>query len=273
MVVYHVIILFCFDILLILSIVWLLIEAQLLTVKKVQFKSEKIKNEIKVVFISDIHYGSYYYKDRLKNLVRKINNLDADIVIIGGDYLSYEKKQGINEEVFNRLFSELKKIKSNHGVITVLGNHDYYLNEKMPMLIDYIEKNKIILLKNTFHQININDNIIILNGVDDLKEGRVDLSKLHSNQDYLNILVSHNPDFYEKYDIPFDIGLSGHTHGGQVTFFGIYSPLTGSGYGQKYVKSINKIRKSIIITTKGIGCSMLPLRFFAVPEIIELIIK
>ncbi len=270
---HQVIILFWLNISLVVFIAWLLIEAQLIRVKKIEFTSEKVNKEIKVVFISDIHYGDYYYKGRLKNIVKKINNLTPDIVIIGGDYLSYEKNREIKEEVLSRLFSELKKIKSKHGVITVLGNHDYYLNKKMPLLFDHIKNNKIILLKNTARQMNINDNTIILQGTDDLKEGCIDISKLHSNQAYLNILISHNPDFFEKYPVYFDIALSGHTHGGQITILGMYSPLTGSEYGQKYVRNINKNSKSIIITTKGLGCSMLPFRFFAVPEIIELIIK
>lgn len=41
---------------------------------------------IRVAFVSDIHYGEYLSKERVKELVRRVNALQADILILGGDY-------------------------------------------------------------------------------------------------------------------------------------------------------------------------------------------
>lgn len=258
-----------FIVLISFGLLWILIEPQLFIVKKINIKSKKINKSLKIVFISDIHYGTYYLGSRLKRIVSKINNLNPDLILIGGDYIENTKKSKFNKELLDRLFLELSKLKAKNGVITALGNHDYYLRENMTLMLENMKKNKIILLKNKTLQLNFENEKIFIHGIDDLFEGTIDINSLKINKDYFNIVLSHNPEFHEKYNIYFDLGLSGHTHGGQINLFGLYAPHTGLKYGQKYVKRINIKENSIIVTTKGLGCSILPIRFFAVPEIIE----
>lgn len=248
--------------------VWALIEAQLFRVNKITIKSKKIRGKIKVVFISDLHYSNYYYKSRLERIVKKINRLDADLILLGGDYLDFEKKSKFNKDIIKELFRELTLLKAKQGVFTILGNHDYYLEKHLSYMLGKIRANNITLIKNSTIKVNIENNIILLHGVDDLQEGEIDISKLLVDEEAFNILLSHNPDFFEEYKVSFDIGLSGHLHGGQVNFFGLYAPQTESNYGQKYIKEINKQGEATIITTKGLGCSSLPKRFFAMPEIV-----
>ncbi len=59
--------------------------------------------------------------------------------------------------------------------------------------------------------------------------------------------------------------LSGHTHGGQITFFGlkIYTP-GGSG---NYLKGWYQLDTIKMYVSKGIGTTVLPLRFFARAEV------
>jgi predicted MPP superfamily phosphohydrolase len=75
------------------------------------------------------------------------------------------------------------------------------------------------------------------------------------------VLVSHNPDFAEKTDLSyFDLMLSGHTHGGQITFFG-YAPVLPSEYGQKY-RTGTVLRNSVpVIISNGAGFGGNVLRF------------
>jgi len=263
-------ILFYVLVLIIIGLVWILVEPQLYKVKQISLDSEKINKKIKVVFISDLHYGNYYYKLRLKKIVESVNKLEADFIIIGGDYIDNSKRSKFNKNLLDTLFKELHFLKAEMGVITVLGNHDYYLEKNMNSLIEFFKDNNITLLKNDTLELNLGDNKVLIHGVEDLLRGVINVDRLKIDMNYLNILVSHNPDFYEEFKLDFDIGLSGHTHGGQVNLFGLYAPITESKYGQKYVKCLNKKGNSTIITTKGLGCSMFPIRFFAVPEIIEL---
>lgn len=257
----------------ILCLAWSLVEPQLFRVKRIVLKNKKIRKAVKIVFISDIHYGDYYRAARLRELVSRINSLKPDVVIIGGDYLENDNKCKFKRDVFEGLFFELSKLKSKYGKYTVLGNHEYFLKDKLPLLYKRLEETGIEVIRNESRELGVGKDTVHIHGVDDIQEGIVDTGNLRISREGLNIMVSHNPDFYEEYDIEFDIGLSGHTHGGQVTAFGIYAPVTESKYGQRYVRRINKKKKSVIITTKGLGCSMLPLRFCAFPEIVELIIK
>jgi hypothetical protein len=59
---------------------------------------------------------------------------------------------------------------------------------------------------------------------------------------------------------------SGHTHGGQVTFFGLWAPYLPSDYGQKYLKGIVETNGITVLISNGIGTSALPIRFFARPQ-------
>lgn len=255
-----------------ISLVWSILEAQVIRINTIRFKSKKVNNKIKIVFLSDLHYGDYYFRYRLKNIVNKVNNLNPDIVILGGDYLFVERNTKFNKTTLDIFFHEIGKIKSKHGMVAVLGNHEYYLRENLKLLLEAMANERINLLKNKTYSLDIENTRILLHGVDDLTTGQVQISDSQINEKYLNIIISHNPDFFEEYDINFDIGLSGHTHGGQINFFGLYAPITESNYGQKFIKTINTKGNSTIITSKGLGCSQIPLRFFATPEIIELII-
>lgn len=255
-----------------IGLVWSLFEAQVIRINTIRFKSKKANNKIKIVFLSDLHYGDYYFRYRLKNIVNKVNNLNPDIVILGGDYLFVERNTKFNKTILDRFFHEIGKIKSKHGIVAVLGNHEYYLRENLKLLLEAMANERINLLKNKTYSLDIENTRILLHGVDDLRTGQVQIGDSQVNEKYLNIIISHNPDFFEEYNINFDIGLSGHTHGGQINFFGLYAPITESNYGQKFIKTINTKKNSTIITSKGLGCSRIPLRFFATPEIIELII-
>jgi len=70
-----------------------------------------------------------------------------------------------------------------------------------------------------------------------------------------------------------DIVLSGHTHGGQVTLFGLWVPYMPSDYGQKYSGGFAKTAYTAVYVTRGIGMTFLPIRFFARPEITVLTLK
>lgn len=250
-------------------IIWPFIEAQVFRVKTIKLKNIKVKGKLKIAFISDIHYDDFYYNLRMKRIVNKINDMRADIIIIGGDYFNIKEGDKLNQAFINKLFSDLSNLKSKCGIISVLGNHDYFLSDDMPLFIEKMRESKITLLKNATYAFNINGEKVLIHGVDDLHVGKIDEKKLCIKDDFLNIVVSHNPDFYEKTNIKYDIAFAGHTHGGQVTLFGIYAPITESKYGQKYAKTMNYKDDSVIITTKGTGCTWLPIRFFAIPEVIE----
>jgi len=255
-------------------ILWSLIEAQVYRVRKIKFKNNKIPNsfnKFKIIFISDIHYGRFFRSKRLINIVNRINKLEADIIIIGGDYLDISVKSKKNMyKYLDKEFKILKKLEAKLDIFTVLGNHDYFNGREY--LLNEINSCSFKVLKNVKELINIGEDSIELIGVDDLLEGKPDINVFKENSDDFTIAISHNPDFFSEHKnvINYDLGLAGHTHGGQVTFFGAYAPYTSSKYGQKYLKKIVHEEGRDILLTNGIGNGMFPIRFFAIPDFVEI---
>jgi uncharacterized protein len=255
-------------------IVWILVEAQVYRVRNVKIKNKKIPNTFngfKIAFISDIHYGRFFRARRLINIVNRVNKIEADLIIIGGDYLdiSVKSKKDVSKYL-DKEFQILRNLKARLGIFTVLGNHDYFSGKDS--LLKDINSSSFKLLKNTKELINTDTSSIDLVGLDDFLEGKPDVSMLKENSNNFTIAISHNPDFFSHYknQINYDLGISGHTHGGQVTFFGLYAPYTSSRYGQKYIKKLVHEENGVIVLTNGIGNGMLPIRFFAIPEIVEI---
>ena len=88
------------------------------------------------------------------------------------------------------------------------------------------------------------------------------------------ILLTHTPDYAE--DVPVtnsDLILAGHTHGGQVTLFGLYAPIVPSHYGQRFLSGLKYNSKNIpMIVTNGIGTSQKAIRMFAPAEVVMIVL-
>lgn len=216
----------------------------------------------KIVFISDIHHGRYLSIERVKRLVNRINLLSSDIIILGGDYVSN------NPKYIRAVFAELGNLRAKIGVYGVLGNHDDYKNDNQTR--EAMRDAGIHILDNAGEWLGSGGERIRIGGVGDLwtEEQNLNPTLNETEPDDFVILVSHNPDYAES--LPpnkIDLMFSGHTHGGQITFFGLYAPITMSDYGQKYLGGSIKKGETEIIITHGVGTSLLPMRFFARPGI------
>jgi predicted MPP superfamily phosphohydrolase len=90
----------------------------------------------------------------------------------------------------------------------------------------------------------------------------------------LVLLASHQPDFAEELQPgTVDLVLSGHTHGGQLTFFGLWAPRVNSDYGQKYRTGQVVTGVTTVIVSNGVGSIFPPFRFFARPQIVVITLK
>jgi predicted MPP superfamily phosphohydrolase len=93
------------------------------------------------------------------------------------------------------------------------------------------------------------------------------------------IVLEHSPDFLYLIQTTMlnqnDLKLvvNGHTHGGQVWFPIIGSPVVPSNYGQRYAFGHIKENNVDVFVTTGIGTSILPFRFLVPPEIAILTVK
>lgn len=244
---------------------YMFIEPYWLDVKQINIKNKDIPSSFdgkKIVFVSDIHHGPNFSRDRVKRMVEKVNDLEPDIILIGGDYT---EKDG---HYITPCFEELKNLEAPLGKYGVLGNHDYFRNAQP--VKQGMRQAGITILDNTAQWIVHGKGRIRIGGVSDLYHGPQLLNPTIKDvrEDDFVILLSHNPDFVERirtYKV--DVVLSGHTHGGQVTFLCLWAPYIPSSYGQKYKTGVVETEYTRVYISNGVGSTGIPIRFFARPQI------
>jgi len=85
---------------------------------------------------------------------------------------------------------------------------------------------------------------------------------------------THDPAYFEKYqNDKAKLLLAGHTHGGQITFFGIPFSWLVHRHKYRYEKGVREEPERTVIVNNGIGATILPLRFFARPQINVIILE
>ncbi len=95
--------------------------------------------------------------------------------------------------------------------------------------------------------------------------------------DSFAILIAHNPDVLPE-GLPsapraFDLALAGHTHGGQITLFGLWAPTTHSAYDQRFRSGWSEVDGTPVLVSRGTGSYGLPMRFFAPPQIHAILLR
>jgi predicted MPP superfamily phosphohydrolase len=169
------------------------------------------KNNLKILFISDLHLGYGILKDELETWLPLLNKENADIVLIAGDVIDNFVKP-LNEQ---KIYKTLRKINAKSGVFMALGNHEYIGN--IDESIDFIKKSNIILLRDT--AVLINDSFYIVGREDFSRKYRKRLSVILDDIDKSKpiIAIDHQPIRLKEARINgVDLQVSGHTHNGQV---------------------------------------------------------
>ena len=220
----------------------------------------------KYALISDIHLGLYNDATILKRVVKKINTLKVDAVLIAGDF-TYEAK----EEELTTLFAAFQNIKV--PIYAVLGNHDC---EKpgpkiRDTLVPILEKFGVQMLTNK----SVKHNGINILGLGShwAKEDNVSLLKHYSKDDKL-IVLTHNPDTvldYAPSSIP-ALTLVGHTHGGQIRIPFVYKKVIPVRGEVLWNQGLYHHKGNQVFVTSSIGNIGLPMRFLIPPtiDVIEL---
>ena len=249
-------------IIILLAIYSFFIEPDMLTVKHYKINDNVLKG-IKIVFASDFHIKPHQEK-RLKQVVDLINNENPNIVLSVGDFVS-----GHSENMtmpIDKIVSELKNVKSKYGFYTTLGNHDWWIDGNG--ITNALTSNGIKVLANSNTKVNINGKDIYIAGVEDKTTRTPEIYSALKNTKNPVILLTHSPDVFPKVPSDINLTLSGHVHGGQVRLPLLGALIVPSDYGDKYSLGLIEEKGKKMIVTKGIGNSILNVRFNCVPEIV-----
>jgi predicted MPP superfamily phosphohydrolase len=223
---------------------------------------------MKIVQISDFHFEEFTEAAFLERVVRRVNELAPDLVVLTGDFVSTKplpRRFGARmayhcAEILGQIACPLR--------YAVLGNHDALVGA--PAVIDALRTNSIPVLANNYVPLERDGRRIWLAGIRDVLEQRPDLNAaLPADSDSGPvILLAHEPDFADhavRHRV--DLVLSGHTHGGQIRL-PFLPPLLLPQMGKKYVHGHFRLNDGLqLYVNRGIGAVNLPFRFRCPPEI------
>jgi predicted MPP superfamily phosphohydrolase len=233
--------------------------------------------KMKIVLIADLHLGVNSSISQLEDMVQKINEQDADLVLIGGDIFN-STYDGLTDP--DRQAQILSQIQTKYGVYGVWGNHDVV----EPLLCGFaltppsqaFRSEDMVQFMKDAHITMLEDEMTTVNGIQIV--GRKDREKAgdgtedrESTKDVLSqvnkdqpvIVLQHEPkDFEEMAEYGADLALCGHTHDGQI-FPGniLVSLMYENSCGEKMIQGMDTI------VTSGVGYYGPPLRIGTKSEI------
>jgi predicted MPP superfamily phosphohydrolase len=219
---------------------------------------------LRVALISDIHVaGPDMPPARLSRIVRQINALHPDIVLIAGDLVS-EKRTATHVYTPEEIVAPLARLEAPLGIVAVPGNHDHWFD--MPGLAAQLRAHGIVLLVNQA----VKAGPLVIGGLDDDYTGRANLPATLDAMNRLEgvrLILSHSPDPFP--DLPGSVALmlAGHTHCGQIGYPWGGAPAHLSDHGDRYgCGRVDEGGKALIVGA-GLGTSLVPVRLFTRPEI------
>jgi predicted MPP superfamily phosphohydrolase len=268
-----------------------------LTVRSVDVFSTRLPESFdgyRIAFFSDMHVGSMTSAVEMSEaLVAKINALDSDLVIFGGDLVNARY-----DELSPELMEVLRGIKARDGVVAVLGNHDtgvyvrdtvaLPIEENTRLLIERIESMGWRVVDDSTESLMRGSDTLTLTGIGfsrELLEHRhsadvadsLDLRPIYEGvpRDKFNISVSHMPQLWRKISALGygDLVLSGHVHAMQMKCaIGEHSISPAQlMYGEW--SGLYREQGSHLYITDGVGSVGFHLRIGAPPEITELTLR
>ncbi len=242
-------------------------------IKEYKIKSSTISedyNGLKIAHLSDIHYGNKSVtKKDLEKIVKQINSLKPDIIVLTGDLLD----DSINDKQYNDLVEVLSKLEATINKYAIDGNHDYSYKKWSSLIedCDFVNLNDTydVIYNNSYDSIfiaGISNNTYTTKNIKDKSEVILDYLNSEEYNSTYSILLMHEPDYIDDIDYSkFDIVMAGHSHNGQVRIpiFGAIILPDGS---KKYYKEHYTLDNTDLYISSGIGTSTLPIRLFDKPS-------
>lgn len=263
-------------VLIVVMIVYPFLEATQLDVKTHDYRVADLPanlRNLRIAFASDIHQCGWFSQERVNEVINEINMLDADIIVLGGDY-------AMDSDGAIAFFEHMPQLQARLGVFAVMGNHDRTEPEKnLSLLISQMKAAGVTPLVNEVTRVKVGQTYVYLAGVDDKNTGHPDVAGVAAqvNSGDFVIFAGHTPDLLTEMlkaksadGKPqwYDLALFGHTHGGQVNLFG-YSPFMklSPEVGARYLTGWMEENRAAVLVSNGVGTSGAPMRLFARPQI------
>ena len=230
------------------------------------------RRPIRVAFASDFHAGATTDPRVLRDACRALSDMNPDLLLLGGDFVS------VRAAYITELAPLLTTVHAAHGCFAVFGNHDLRANAEH--IASELSSRGISLIVNRRVSLTIQGTEIALCGLDDSIAGQPRGDVLDGGSG-IRLVLMHSPDgLLSIGERPFDVALCGHTHGGQIAAPGGFPLLLPHGrLNRRFPSGRFELptgaggKRRLLIVSRGVGCSTLPIRLFAPPEVHLVIIE
>nr|WP_320409774.1 metallophosphoesterase [Bosea sp. Root483D1] len=243
---------------------------------------------LRLAVIADLHVGGPHMPvSRVRQIVEQTNALKPDLTLLLGDFVASRARRP-SDPAPAEWAAELASLEASAGRFAILGNHDWWQDERAQKELSgptqsgiALEQAGIPVLENRALRLETSAGPLWIAGLGDqeafvlrrrprgFRYGVDDLPATLAmvDDDAPLILMAHEPDIFAKAPARVGLTLSGHTHAGQVRLFG-WSPIVPSRYGNRYAYGPVRENGRDLVVSAGLGTSKLPIRLGAPPEIV-----
>lgn len=225
---------------------------------------------LRITQLSDIHLDEYTEPFFLERIVRHVNAIAPDVVLLTGDFVTRGSLTFVAANHAAARCAEILGTIHCAERYAVLGNHDVSVGARL--VTRALASAGIPVLRNRFVALTRGGERIWLGGTAEPGTDRPDLNlAVPANPGAPVILMVHAPDYADDVvahprGVNVDLMLSGHSHGGQIRL-PFVGPVVLPPMGQKYVEGAYRFGPMQLYVNRGIGTVGLPFRLNCPPEI------
>ncbi len=213
-----------------------------------------IERPLKIIQLSDLH--TYRFGVREKKVLEIIRQEEPDAILISGDTVA-------NEGDWQSVGILLSRLRAPLGVFVVRGNWEHW--RPNPDELKVYESSGVTFLNNDARPLLKKVWVV---GLDDSLSGVPDQGKAFAKvpQGAFSIALFHSPAYFDSINSRVNLGLSGHTHGGQLRIPFLPPIWLPEGSGP-YVEGWYTHGSKRMYVSRGVGNSILEMRFACRPEV------
>lgn len=262
-----------------------IIDGNRFVVVEEEFKLNGLKKGCRFVLISDLH-NKVYGKGNEK-VIEAVKKANPDFIVIAGDLITSHVNESIEPGV-----NLIKELREHYKIYYALGNHETKLKmyperfgDMYDRLVREVKHPNVTLLADK--SCILPEYAICMTGLElertyfaKFKKRQMEAGHLKKHigtapAGYCNVLIAHNPDYFEEYAAwGADLVLAGHVHGGIMRLpllGGVISP--SYKLFPKYDGGVFKEGKATMLLGRGMGAHTLPFRFFNPAELYVVTLK
>jgi predicted MPP superfamily phosphohydrolase len=218
---------------------------------------------LRIVQLSDVHLSAFLTEREFARAIDMANGLSANLAFVTGDLIT------TYGDPLDACLRQVARLRTDAGTLGCLGNHEIYAQVQNEETWKAARLG-IQILRQESRLLRFGSALLNVAGVDYQHRGRRYLvgAETLMTPGATNVLLSHNPDVFDVAARQgWELTVSGHTHGGQITVEILHQNVSFSRFFTPYVYGLYRKGRSSEWVTRGIGTVGIPARFGAPPEV------